>query len=1172
MIAGAWASGAAEVQSQPLAPRSGPRGATMFTELSSEATGIVTTNRYADPKMWGELFHESEVGAFGTGVAIGDYDGDGRPDIFVVSKTESGRLFRNLGGFKFEDVTEKAGVGDHSAEAAVWKQGATWADVNNDGRLDLYVCRFNAPNLLYVNQGDGTFREEARACGLDVKDASVMAAFCDYDRDGWLDVYVSTNLLNFNEHPSGQRDRLFHNNRDGTFTEVSAQAGIGGEAQAHSATWWDFDEDGWPDLYVANDFAAPDKLYRNNRDGSFTDVINDVVPHMPFSSMGSDFGDVNNDGHLDFLACDMAATTHEKDQRGMADSRGRTMEDDRNPRLAPQYERNALYLNTGTGRCLEAAFLAGLAATDWTWSPRFEDLDDDGRLDLFVTNGMHRESTNVDLLSRQMLAETPAERVRTMRSSPVFAETHLAFRNLGDVQFENSGATWGLNQRGVSFGSAFGDLDGDGDLDLVYANYEKGVTVLRNDSDQGHRVVFELRGTKSNRFGVGAKVTIVTASGLQVRTLVLARGVLSMSEPVVHFGLGDDAAIEKLTVEWPSGIVQRFENVPVDRRAIITEAAGTDASDRGAAASRRVVPQFVEVSAEKGLGVTSHEDFADELSAQRLLPTRLGRRGPALAVSETDDDGVDEAIIGGTTVDPLRRIGPGTINALAAVGPVDDGPVLLFDADGDGKNDLLVTKGGNALPAGSPEYQAKLFMGDGRGGFRPAADDALPALAINAGAAVAADFDRDGKLDVFVGGRVLSGQYPLAPRSALLRNRGGTFEDVTDAVAPGLREVGMVTAALWTDVDDDGWLDLLVATDWGQVRCFHNRAGAGFEDWTERLGFAAAGTGWWTALAAGDFNGDGRLDYVAGNVGLNTQYRADAAHPALLFYGDFKGSGEQPQLVEAYYEEDRLYPWRSRRALGAAIPPVLKKFPKNNAYAHATLGEILGEDKLAAAQRFAATELRSGIFLSQPDGTFRFEPLPRIAQIAPLQGIVAGDFDGDGFADVYAVQNSFAPIPAVGRFDGGLSQLLRGDGTGHFTAVTAAQSGLMAPGDAKALVQFDLDRDGWPDFLVSRNNDTTLAYRNLGVTGRQSQRIVLRGPRGNPSAIGARITVELKDGRKRMVEVNAGVGGYGQSSPAAYFGFPSANPPREITVRWPDGTVTRHAPERTGPTLTLRRE
>ena len=344
--------------------------------------------------------------------------------------------------------------------------------------------------------------------------------------------------------------------------------------------------------------------------------------------------------------------------------------------------------------------------------------------------------------------------------------------------------------------------------------------------------------------------------------------------------------------------------------------------------------------------------------------------------------------------------------------------------------------------------------------------------------------------------------------------------------------------------------------------------GKGFADWTEQAGFAAAGTGWWTSIAAADFNGDGLPDYVVGNVGLNTQYHADPQHPALLFSGDFRGDGST-QLIEGYYEGDRLYPWRSRKGLAAAVPSILKRFPRNEYYARATLGGILGEEKLAAARRFAATEFRSGVFLSQPDGTYRFEPLPRIAQISPLQGLVAGDFDGDGHADIYAVQNSYAPIPSVGRFDGGLSQLLRGDGRGHFTPVPVAESGLLVPGDAKALAVLDLDQDGWPDFLVSRNNNTTLAFRNNGVAGRHSLRILLRGPAGNPTAVGARITVELTDGSSQTSEVYAGSGYYSQSTAACFFGYPDANPPKNIRVRWPSGVTTEHGFPPDSSTLTL---
>ncbi|ACB73781.1 FG-GAP-like repeat-containing protein [Opitutus terrae] len=1190
---------------EPLAPRSGPRGGTMFASLPPEQTGVVVANNYADPKMWWERREEFKFGAVGTGVAVGDYDNDGRPDLFVVSKTETSKLFRNLGGWKFEDVTERAGLlppksvlaegvawlkrsvgqGDAPPDEA-WKQGATWADVNNDGWLDLYVCRFNAPNLLYVNQRDGTFKEEAAARGLAIVDASGMAAFCDYDRDGWLDVYVYTNILDGQTKPSGQRDYLFHNAGDGKFVDVTERAGIIGENQAHSATWWDYDQDGWPDLYVANDFAVPDSLYHNNRDGTFTNRLDAVVPHTPHSSMGSDLGDVNNDGRLDLFVADMATTSHAADMRGMAKIRSLLTGMDESAAGAPQTMRNVLYVNTGTGRMLEAAHLAGLEATDWTWSPRFEDLDNDGRLDLYVTNGMVRELHNVDLNQRMSASESLAEGARVMKASPVLVETNLAFRNLGDLQFVPVGPEWGLDRKGVSFGSVLADFDGDGDLDLVYGNYLEGPSVLRNDSADGHRLIVALRGTRSNRFGVGAVVQIETAAGRQVRQLVLARGYNSSSEPILHFGLGDDAIVQRLTVNWPSGAVQRFERVKADQRLTITEPADVVAgvADIGpdSTSQAKTDKTFADVSAEIGFALEAREETIPVTSEQPFLPLRLNRRGPSLAVADLTGDGRDDVVLGGTTRDAARLLVGGadgkfveakTAN-IAAPPPLVDGPVLAIDVNGDGANDLLLTRSGTTRPAGAADYQPRLLLNNGQGVFLAADATALPVLPINAGAAVAADFDRDGQLDVFLGARSIPGQYPLTPQSALLRNRGSVgggwqgFADVTDAWAPGLKEIGMVTSALATDVDDDGWIDLLVALDWGPVKCFRNDAGRRFDDGSERLGFAAAGAGWWTSLTAADFNGDGRLDYVVGNVGLNTPYRATAEAPARLFYGAFAESGP-PLLLEGYYEEGRLYPRRSRNEFATRIPSIMRRFPRNDVYARATLGEIFGEERLQAARSFAATELRSGVFLSQPDGRFRFAPLPRLAQIAPLQGMVAGDFDGDGHADIYAVQNSYAPVPLVGRFDGGLSQLLRGDGRGGFVTVSQAESGLIVPGDAKALALIGLRGGGRPDFLITRNNTATLAFRNSSVGGRHAIAVRLRGPVGNPAAIGARVTAELAKGARQIAEVHAGEGWLSQSTATLFLASPDDQPLRRVQVRWPSGASSTHEVEPGATTLTI---
>jgi hypothetical protein len=1149
----------ADLTSVPLAARSGPRASTLFTTLPSEQTGLKGKNAYDDPAMWGQFYDEFISGSIGTGVAIGDYDGDGRPDIFMASKTGPNRLFRNLGGFRFEDVTAHAGV---AGPTDAWKQGAAFADVNNDGLLDIYVCRFNAPNLLYINQGDGTFKEMAHAYGLDVTDACVMAAFCDYDRDGRLDVYITTNLLNKSQHPDGQRGYLFHNNGDGTFSNVTDRAGISGELQSHSATWWDYDEDGWPDLYVAADFWKPDQLYHNNRDGTFTDVISSVVPHMPHFSMGADFGDLNNDGHLDLIVADMAARTRYKDHRGMAKLRANLPDDQQFPRAAPQYMQNALYINTGTGRMLEAAHLAGLHATDWTFSVRLEDLDLDGRLDAYFTNGMVREFTNADLVLRSFSVESKAESIRVMKMSPPLAERHLAFRNLGDLRFEDVSAAWGLDHVGVGFGAAFGDLDGDGDLDLVFASFEGELTVCRNDIDTGHAVVLELRGTASNRFGVGATVRIVTADGTQMRTLALARGYSSTSEPVVHFGLGENTVIQRLTVEWPSGRLQTFSNLAADRRYTITEPAGAPQAPPPA----RPAALFVEAGRVAHLDVRNHEVPFDELSQQRLLPFRFNRPGPSAVFADLDGDGEDDLALGGVSGESghlLSNLGDGLFllygaNVFRESMNLADGPILAFDADADGRMDLLVTKAGTAAPADSPAYQPRLLLNDGRGRFAVAPPGMIPALPISVGAVAAADFDRSGRLGIFIGGRIVPGRYPHAPRSALLAWREGRYVNVISELAPSLETRGMVTAALWCDVDGDGWPDLLVAYDWGPVACYRNVEGKRFDDVTEKLGFASAGSGWWRSLAVGDFNGDGRPDIIVGNIGLNTRYRASAADPAVL-YADVVLNGSAPQLVEAQAEGGRWYPLRTRETLASVFPSLGHRFPTAESYAGATLEEVFPAEVLASATKFAATELRSGVFLSQRDGTYRFVPLPRLAQIAPVHGVAAGDFDGDGRTDIVLVGNSYAPIPETGRFDGGLGWMLDGDGAGGFTPVPAGESGIVVPGDARALAVADLNQDGWPDVLVTRSDDVPLAFINGGLRGRNSFGVALRGAPGNPTAVGSRLTLLLRDGSTQTAEISAGAGYLSQSSATAFFGYPDSAPPVRLGIRWPDGRETEHS-------------
>ncbi|GAB5559206.1 MAG: VCBS repeat-containing protein [Synoicihabitans sp.] len=1171
-----------EIESQALNPRSSAQGAKLFRERSGAETGIVTRNDYADPRMWGDRYQEFALGGMGTGVAIADYDNDGWPDIFIVSKTENSRLFRNLGNWKFEDVTESAGLivnpaiesggglfgGGEEAPPEAWKQGASFADVDNDGWLDLYVCRWGEPNWLFMNQGDGTFREEAVARGLALVDASGVGAFADYDRDGWLDVYVQTNMLNATASPGGQPDHLFRNNGDGTFTDVSADAGIGGNNLAHSTTWWDYNHDGWPDIYIANDFAPADYLYRNNQDGTFTNVIHDVVPTMPYSSMGADQGDINNDGLIDFLVTDMATTSHEKDQRGMASARELSREDSDSPTLAPQTLRNTMFVNTPAHRMLEVANMAGIHATDWTWSVRFEDLDNDGLVDLHVTNGMNREYQNADLRDRIILAENSTVRLRTMKDSPRLNEANLAYRNEGDLRFTEVGAEWGLDKVGISFGVAMADLDRDGDLDIVHSNYGESATILENQSQTGNFVQIALRGTESNRFGVGARVTIETESGKQVRDLVLTRGYLSTSEPVLHFGVGEDEQVERVTVQWPSGILNHFGALEVNRRLVVIENGEEWQRSNDESGPS---PQFTVVTEEKGLNFVSKEGPFRENTRQPLVPMRFDRLGPALAVGDLNGDGREDMIMGGTTETPARiiaatssgKFASASLGKLTQHAVLNDGPILIFEADGDGDADVLVTRTTDALPEGDTEYQPLLLLNSGKGGLSRAPEGTLPNMPASVGALAAADFDRDGDLDIFVGARVKPGAYPEAPRSYLLLNQGGDFTDGIEAISAKLASVGLVTSALWSDVDQDGWIDLLVATEWGHVHAFRNESGVTLSDKTEGWGFAAAGTGWWSSLAAGDFNRDGRMDYVAGNLGLNTPYTASPEEPAVLFYGDFRGRGRgTKRIIEAHYENGRLLPRRTSKAIGAVVPTVRRQFRRNDDFAKATLEEIVGEEKLAAAQRFEATEFRSGVFLSQPDGGFVFSPLPREAQIAPLQGMVVQDFNEDGIEDIYALQNSFAPIPVVGRFDGGLGMLAYGRKGGLFDVSPQ----LTLSGDTKSLVQIDLDGGGLLDLVGTKNNGSSFATLNhfddmksTAMGGKLRYLLVqLSGALTNPNAVGARLTLQLSNDETLIREVTAGGGYFSQNSSRVGFAWGMQIYPSKLTINWPDGTSSEH--------------
>ncbi len=1212
------------ITSKPLNAPAGDFGDVLFTMLDAKQTGIDFENRIDWDNPRRHLYMHSYAGS---GVCIGDYDHDGRPDVYLTGQVQRDRLYRQVGDMVFQDVTDSAGVNLGTA----WATGATFLDFENDGDLDLYVCNYDAPNLLYINQGDGTFVEGAKQAGLDFRGASVMAAVADYDHDGYVDIYLLTNRLYpgpvldqpamqrldgrmsvapdqdelFAEQTrringrderyvikAGQRDRLYHNNGNGTFSELGESAGITGHHPGLSATWWDYDSDGWADLYVGNDFWDPDRWYRNNRDGTFTDIVHQTLPHTPWFSMGADFGDIDNDGRMDFLAADMSARTHFMSKLWMGDmGDSRWFLESAEPR---QYMRNMLYLNTGTPRFMEIGFLAGLASTDWTWAVLFNDLDNDGRIDFFATNGTTNHSFDPDLTRRLQALETdlnargvtdPQQRWeemwKTYRQTPPTREPNAAFHNDGDFHFSDAGPAWGLNQETVSYGAAMADLDRDGDLDLIVCHIDDPIGVYRNGSTSGHRILISLQGTRDNRFGIGAQIDLVAKSGRQVRQVYTTHGFESATEPVAQFGLGDDAVVEQLTILWPNGDRQTFDHLPADQWYTITQPGDPPASLPPAASA--AAPMFAPLDAAAGLTTPAvHERIFDEYDAQPLIPAKLSHSGPGLAWGDADGDGDEDLFVGapaGQSGKLFLDDGAGHFTRVSRDVWSDDREsedmaALWIDVESDGDLDLIVASGSVEKPEGDVTLRDRLYLNDGRAHFTHAPADALADAATSTSTIVAADYDRDGDLDLFAAGRTVPDHYPLAPPSRLLRNDRGRFVDVTPDVAPGLADSGMVTAAVWSDVNNDGWIDLMLTREYGSIACWIN-TGNGLVDRTTQAGLADL-TGWWNSIAAGDVDNDGDMDYVVLNAGLNTKYKTpSAAKPAMLYYADFDGNG-QHDIVEAKTGGDHtLLPVRGLSCSSDAMPVVRQRMPTYHDFAGATLDQIYTPQTLAGALVLNAKELASGVLMNQGAApgatpTFTFQPFHRIAQASPGYGVVVSDLNGNGAADVYFVQNFRHREPETGRWDGGLSQLLLGDGRGHFAPISPDHSGLLVPGDGRGLTISDVNHDGRPDLTLTQNEESILAFVNNAAAGFLEVRLI--GKPGNPTAIGARVRVVGPDGvAPQSAEIAAGSGYISQSAAPLYFGLGEGNNDFavELEVRWPDGATTTHTTEPSARRITI---
>ncbi len=1174
------------LESRPLAQARPGTGNKLFTKVLPEESGIEFEN-FLKPENIRKYIEN------GSGLTVGDYDNDGQIDIFLVSLDGTNKLFRQTAPWKFEDVTDAAGgLGGGDA----WGTGATFVDIDNDGDLDLYVCNLKSVNLLYINKGDGTFDESAKAFGLDHTGASVVASFADFDLDGDLDMYLLTNrvfsaqeevrghiklptingrlvvppalrdqfmLLNGHMTPAGQQDLLFRNEGNGTFTDVTKKSGIAGYDMGLGVTWFDYDQDRYPDIYISNDLKTPDRLYRNNGDGTFTESLARATVQSSWLSMGSDSGDINNDGRFDLLTSDMAATTHFKAKATMGNmgdsvwflTSGR-------PRQAMT---NSLFLGTGTPRFLEMAKAAGVSNTNWTWSVRFGDLDNDGFLDLHVTNGMSRQLNNSDHVAKILAFEKSGKGDIKSELGLVFPkqeEANITFRNTGGLRFEDVSGPWGLDHVGISHGAVQVDIDGDGDLDILTNNLNAAPSLHRNNSVDGHRVTLELRGSKSNHFGVGAVVRIRTESELLSRQLFPTRGYMSTGAPEFHFGLGEHVNIEELTVEWPSGQVQKFSNIPADLHYIVSE---PDSPIAKAAKVAQSPALFRESARELGLAFNHKELPFNDYEREPLLPYKLSKQGPGLAWGDVNGDGSDDLFVAGAAGQPgglfVSKTGGGferTSGPWEPQAASEDTAIVFFDVDGDGDQDLYVGHGGTEAMAGDALYQDSLFINDGKGQFK-ASKNALPKLFHSTGALSVADYDNDGDLDIFVGSRSVPGAYPLTPKSFLLQNKGGRFTDVTSTV-PGLGDVGLVTGATWTDHNADGWTDLVIANDWGAVRIFTNGEG-NLNDTTEAAGLGQT-LGLWRGVVAGDVDGDGDMDLLATNLGHNTKYHASAERPMMLYYKDFDGNGSI-DIVEAEYEDDNLYPGRGRSCSSGAMPFVADKFPTFNGFAKANLDAIYDIEN-APVQ--TANYLGSAVFINDGKGNFEVRELPALAQNSTAHGIALSDLDGDGHLDAYLGQNFFGAQPETGLMAGGLGLVLKGTGSGEFVAQWPKESGIVMPEPGMGVAIADIDGNGSPDLAVGGNHAPIRVFHNQILDSHVAIR--LAGPKGNPTGVGAIVRVTLKDGTSSSQQVSAGSGYMSSSSQTLYFGK-GKSAIQEVVVSWPGGTESKVlAPESTA--LTIR--
>jgi hypothetical protein len=1099
-------------------------GGQLFTLLPSSVTGVRFENRLDETNDRNVFTYRNFYN--GGGVAIGDLTGDGLPEIVLTSNQGGPRLYLNGGQFHFRDVTKQAGL---QADADSWTTGVALADVNGDGRLDIYICRAGplAPerrrNALWINQGVNvggvpTFKEVAERYGVADRGFSTQAAFLDYDRDGDLDLFLVNNsprpVSSFGVRNTRHvRDanggaKLFRND-GGRFADVSVAAGIHSPEIAFGLglAVGDVNRDGWPDVYVANDFFERDYLYVNKHDGTFAEALDQQAPVLTYFSMGLDIGDLDNDSWPDIYTTDMLPEDEYRlKTTGMFEGWDVYQAKVRNG-YHHQLMRNMLQRNNRDGTFSDVGQLAGVARTDWSWSALIADLDLDGHKDIFVTNGLAKDVTSQDYVAflandETMKAATNGGRARVdfgrltkaMTSTPI---PNYAFRNAGGLRFTNEADAWGLATPSISSGAAYGDLDGDGTLDLVVNNVNREAFVYRNNARRLHPENRFLRvglvGEGGNRFGVGARVTVWAGSGERgagsdtfMQELAPTRGFQSSVDYTLVFGLGRHATADSMRVEWPDGRVSMLRQVVANQLVTVRQSEAAPPSPLPAPTrpeiTRPLHALFTDVTDQTALDFKHQENDFVDFDRERLMPKLVSTEGPYLAVADVNGDGLEDVYLGGAKEQPGKlllqqrdgRFVSSNEGLFAADAISEDVGALFFDANGDRRPDLYVVSGGSEYSEGASGLQDRLYLNDGRGKFHKAPGH-LPTESTTGSRVVAADYDRDGDIDLFVGGRVVPWRYGLDPASALLTNDGrGHFTDVTERVAPGLSRIGMVTDAVWQDVDGDRRLDLVIVGEWMPVTIFRNSGGGRLERWNA-TGLEKS-HGWWNRIVAGDFTGDGRVDFVVGNLGLNTRLRATENEPATMHVKDFDRNGFVEQIVSCY-NQGISYPLPLRDELIKTLPYLKARYLNYKDYARQAVTDVFSPEELRDAVFKKAHTFATSLVRNNGDGSFTLAPLPLEAQIAPVYGILAKDFDGDHKLDLLLAGNFDGFKPDIGRAGASYGAFLRGDGRGNFTTVRAAESGFRAPGEARDIQRLET-RLG-DVYVVTRNNDRPLVFRTV---------------------------------------------------------------------------------------------